>query len=284
MNVRQMLVSDRQVKVKCPYPMKAESYTVHNTYNDASANNEVSYMIRNSNQVSFHYAIDDIEAVQGIPEDRNAWAAGDGGTGKGNRSSIHIEICYSKSGGEKYRKAEKNAIKFIAQGLKAKGWGIDRVKKHQDWSGKNCPHRILDEGRWNSFLAEIEKELKGKPVEKVSNAPKGNTKTDSIVDYLKSIGQDASFANRSRLALEYGISGYTGTANQNLLLLEKMRKGLKVEKPKPQKKFTSIVDYLKHIGIDSSFANRSRLAKHYGISNYKGTANQNTELLNKMQN
>jgi N-acetylmuramoyl-L-alanine amidase len=36
-------------------------------------------MIRNDNKVSFHYAIDDIEIVQGIPENRNAWHAGDGG-------------------------------------------------------------------------------------------------------------------------------------------------------------------------------------------------------------
>ena len=35
--------------------------------------------------------------VQGIPENRNAWASGDG-HGKGNMEGIHIEICYSKSG------------------------------------------------------------------------------------------------------------------------------------------------------------------------------------------
>lgn len=51
-------------------------------------------MIGNNNEVSFHYAVDDVEVVQGIPENRNAWHAGDKGNGKGNREGIAIEICY----------------------------------------------------------------------------------------------------------------------------------------------------------------------------------------------
>jgi N-acetylmuramoyl-L-alanine amidase CwlA len=157
--VRQMLVKENKYKVKCPNTLHAESITIHNTYNDASANNEVQYMINNVNQISYHFAVDDKEVVQGLPLDRNAWAAGDN-NGPGNRKSLHLEICYSKSGGERYIKAEANAIKFVAQLLHEHKWGIDKVKKHEDWSGKHCPHRILDEGRWQQFLKEIEKELK----------------------------------------------------------------------------------------------------------------------------
>ena len=39
-------------------------------------------MINNNNQVSFHYAVDDIEVIQGLPLNRNAWASGDGGNGE----------------------------------------------------------------------------------------------------------------------------------------------------------------------------------------------------------
>src|SRR5699024_12852830 len=42
----------------------------------------------------------------------------------------------------------------------------------------------------------------------------------------------------------------------------------------------SIVTYLNSIGVDSSYSNRAKLAKQHGISNYKGTAAQNTKLLN----
>lgn len=156
---RQMLVSSKKHSIKCPYEMIPEFITVHNTANDASANNEIEYMTRNSREVSFHFAVDDKEVVQGLPLNRNGWHSGDGGNGTGNRKSIGVEICYSKSGGERYKKAEALAVKFIAQLLHQKGWTISRVKKHQDWSGKHCPHRILSENRWEQFLKAVGDEL-----------------------------------------------------------------------------------------------------------------------------
>ena len=158
MNIRQMLVSSSKYNVKCPYSMTPKFITIHNTANDASANSEVSYMINNDNEVSFHYAVDNKEAVQGIPENRCAWHCGDGGSGTGNRYSIGIEICYSKSGGDRFIQAEKNAAYLTATLLKKYGWGIDKVKKHQDWSGKYCPHRTMDMG-WQRFLNMVKVEL-----------------------------------------------------------------------------------------------------------------------------
>jgi N-acetylmuramoyl-L-alanine amidase len=76
MQIRQMLVSPNKYNIKCPYSMNPTRIVVHNTYNDASANNEISYMINNNYQTSFHFAVDDKEAVQGLPLDRNGWHAG----------------------------------------------------------------------------------------------------------------------------------------------------------------------------------------------------------------
>ena len=157
MEARQMLVDKSKYSVKCPYTMTPTRIVVHNTANDASANNEISYMRSNNNETSFHFAVDDKEVVQGIPLNRNAWHAGDG-HGKGNMQGIAIEICYSKSGGDRFIKAEQNAAKFIAQLLKERGWGVDKVTKHQDYSGKYCPHRTLDMG-WERFLNMIRTEL-----------------------------------------------------------------------------------------------------------------------------
>lgn len=165
---RQQWLPANKYSIKAPYSMKAEYITVHNTANDASAANEIAYMIRNNNATSFHVAIDDKEAIEAIPFSRNAWHAGDGANGTGNRKSIGIEICYSKSGGDRYKKAEANAIEYIAQALVQLGLKPDRVRYHKQWSGKNCPHRIIAEGREDSFKAAIEKrynELKNpKPV------------------------------------------------------------------------------------------------------------------------
>lgn len=158
MKIVKMLVDKDKYSLKCPYIMEPEFIVIHNTANNASARNEVSYMIRNSNSTSFHYAIDDKEIVQGIPENRNAWHAGDGRNGKGNRKGLSIEICYSKDGGNKFIKAENNTAKFVAQLLYERGWGIEKVKKHQDFSGKYCPHRTLDMG-WKRFLDIVENEL-----------------------------------------------------------------------------------------------------------------------------
>ena len=148
-----------KIEIKCPFEMKPEGITVHNTFNDASAMSEISYMLGNDNEVSFHYAVDDYRAVQGIEENRNAWHSGDGANGKGNRKTIAIEICYSKSGGDKFIKAEENAVELIVDILNRYGWGVDKVTKHQDYSGKYCPHRTLDIG-WGRFIEKIENKLK----------------------------------------------------------------------------------------------------------------------------
>lgn len=145
-------------KLKAPYAMTPQYITIHNTANDATALNEIAYMTRNAASTSYHVAIDDKHAVQAIPFSRNAWHCGDG-QGNGNRKSIGIEICYSKSGGSKYYTAEENAVEYTAHVLKQYGWGIDRIKWHRDWSGKNCPHRMITEGRLNSFKNRVKAKL-----------------------------------------------------------------------------------------------------------------------------
>lgn len=111
----------------------------------------------------------------------------------------------------------------------------------------------------------------------------------SIVDGLKSIGEDPSMAHRKKIAAANGIGNYTGTADQNTKLLSLAKQG-KLKKAGSSsgssssvsyyKKFssTSIVDGLKSIGADSSFANRKKIAAANGISNYEGTAGQNSKL------
>lgn len=160
MSLIQNLIPESQYATKCPYGMKPKGICIHNTGNDASAKNERDNLARadNQNEVSFHIAIDDKEAIQCVPFNRNCWASGDGANGEGNRNYIHTEICYSKSGGDRFIKAEQRAAKEVAALLKEYGWGMDRVKKHQDFSNKYCPHRTLDMG-WQRFLNMIQVEL-----------------------------------------------------------------------------------------------------------------------------
>ena len=64
-------------------------------------------------------------------------------------------------------------------------------------------------------------------LEAAMNAPKNPSlhPTTSIVDLLKSQGKASDFASRSTLAQQYGIQGYTGTANQNIALMNAIQGG-----------------------------------------------------------
>ena len=190
MNIIKNIVPTNKYNLKCPYEMRASRIVVHNTANDASARNEVSYMITNDNEVSFHYAVDDKEIVQGIPENRNAWHSGDGENGKGNREGIAIEICYSKSGGDRFTKAEQNAVDLIVDILKRYGWGVDRVTKHQDYSSKYCPHRTLDNG-WDRFIKMIESKLGNKLYKVQVGAFSKKENAEKLLNELKAKGYSA---------------------------------------------------------------------------------------------
>lgn len=158
-NVKEVALPQSKFAVKATYPMVAKGLTIHNTWNDASKENEINYMHSNNNYVSYHMAVDDKGVIIGVPFNRSTWHAGDGANGYGNRNHLALEICYSKSGGERYKKSEENAVKVAAQILHDNKWAIDKMKKHQDWSGKNCPHRILNEKRWTSIVKRVAAEL-----------------------------------------------------------------------------------------------------------------------------
>ncbi|SET79411.1 N-acetylmuramoyl-L-alanine amidase [Natronincola peptidivorans] len=121
--------------------------TVHNTANpDSTAQDERDYVEWRTDNASFHYAVDDQEAIAIIPEEEVAWHAGDD---EGNRTSIGVEIC--ESGDEE--KTYKHALGLIAKILQERGWGVDRVRTHESWSGKYCPRKLLEV--WDEFLEDI---------------------------------------------------------------------------------------------------------------------------------
>lgn len=257
--VRKKLVSKSKQVLKCPYTLNADFITVHNTANDASADAEARYHNGNTNQISFHFAVDDKEVVQVVDTNRNAWHCGDGsGMNSGNRTSIGVEICYSKSGGDRYVKAEALAVKFIAQLLRERGWGVDRVRQHNYWSGKNCPHRIRAEGRWDKFVESIKKELnalnggkvtlsKPAPVTTKGYLEKGDkgTAVKGLQYLLNEAGAnpklvvDGSFGDSTLKAVKafqkengLAVDGYAGNATMQVLEV--------VTAPKPVKQVASV--------------------------------------------
>ncbi len=149
------------------YKLTPKYITIHDTANTqagADAKAHAAYLKKNppASEASWHFTVDDKVIYQHLPLNENGWHAGDGANGPGNRQSIGIEICENRDGNR--AAAEANAAWLVAKLLKDYGLGLDRVKQHYDWSGKNCP-RVL-RGRkdgWKNFLAAVEAHLKTAP-------------------------------------------------------------------------------------------------------------------------
>ena len=153
--------------------MTPQYITIHSTGNPSStARNERGWLTNPSNTrtASWHIVVDEKEAIEAIPLNEVAWHAGDG-NGQGNRASIGIEICESGN----REKTLRNAVQLVAKLLKERGWGVDRLRRHFDWSGKICP-RIMQQNNWagwERFRQEVAKELAGgaSPVTQDKNQP-----------------------------------------------------------------------------------------------------------------
>lgn len=120
--------------------------------------------------VSWHYTVDEDEAIQHVPLDEVAYHAGDGSTtypntwsgglGGGNRNGIGIETCVNY--GSDYNKTMRRTAKLVAELLLEFNLGLDRVKQHYDFSGKDCPQTMRHAQRWQEFMTLIEIEYFGK--------------------------------------------------------------------------------------------------------------------------
>ena len=195
--IRENLLSKSKYDLKVPVESCAKDMkyiVIHNTANDASAANEVAYMIRNDSSTSFNAAVDDKEIVIGIPLSRGAFAAGQR---DGNAHGIHIEFCYSLSGGTRFDKAEKNAAEYIAKLLTERKWDISHVKKHQDFDGKYCPHRTLDKG-WQRFVNMVKTYM---------NTSASTTKPSTFKSYLIRKNCRDPLNIRKGPGTNYGIQG-----------------------------------------------------------------------------
>lgn len=131
--------------------MAPTTITLHNTSNPKStARNERAWLTNPSNDrtASYHIVIDEKEAIECLPLHEVGWHAGDGSSPtSGNRTSIGIEICESGD----YAKTLDNAAQLTAKLLLERGWGIDRLRRHWDWSRKICPRLMYDNGRWTGW-------------------------------------------------------------------------------------------------------------------------------------
>lgn len=239
--IRKHLVPDHIAKKYIYGNKNTKKYIIiHETDNtgkgaNADAHSRLQYR-GNDRQASWHYQVDDKEIVQSFSDDAQCWAASNKYY---NENGINIEMCVNRDGD--YKKMLDKTVELVKSLMIKYNIPKENVITHQKTSPQNkpCPRNLLSGAKgvtWSQFIAKLdEKPTETKPVDKpkppTESKPKGDMKTTSIVNYLKSINQPSSFAHRAKLAKQYGIKMYVGTASQNTKLLNLLRKGGTVSKP-----------------------------------------------------
>ena len=168
--IKQQLVSSR---AKTYGGKNGRKYiTIHETANTNKGANAQAHANLQSNgfSASWHWTVDDKEAIQSFPHDVQCWHAGDG-RGNGNLNSIGIEICVNSDGN--FKEAVENAAALVRKIMQDENISIENVVQHNHWSGKNCP-RYLRSGTkgitWNDFVSMVKGEPKQQTKTKTQKA------------------------------------------------------------------------------------------------------------------
>lgn len=156
---KEMIVPKGNDDIRPGYPMVPKYITIHETANTAKGANALNHAKFLDNQArgtadraaSWHFTVDDKEIYQHLPVNEVGWHAGNK---TGNYESIGIEIAVNQDGN--YEKAVENARKLAAYLMNDLNISLDKVQKHQFWSGKNCPAFMIQRGQWNAFLKGTE--------------------------------------------------------------------------------------------------------------------------------
>jgi hypothetical protein len=156
--------------------------TVHETANtSAGADAGAHANLQSSGNVraaSWHWQVDDTEAVQSYEHTARCWHAGDG-DGPGNFSSIGVEICVD-AGGD-FKQAVRNAAELVRR-IKAEEPGAELVVQHSHWSGKDCPDRLRSGSHgitWAQFLALVN-DPDTNPTKPAPSAPREEYDMDTL--------------------------------------------------------------------------------------------------------
>lgn len=138
-----------------------EYITVHQTGNTAVGADAQMHANLQSNGnprlASWHYQVDDDEAIQSFQHTSKCYHAGDGYNGTGNNHSIGVEICINADGN--YNKAVQNGAELVKQIMEQENIPLSNVHQHNYWDGKNCPAQIRANKNginWNDFLSMVQ--------------------------------------------------------------------------------------------------------------------------------
>ena len=76
----------------------------------------------------------------------------------GNMSGVGIEMCVNES--SDFEKTVDNTARLAAVLLNAYNLDIDALKRHHDFSGKNCPAHYYKDEDWRQFVELVKSYMK----------------------------------------------------------------------------------------------------------------------------
>ena len=173
-NARQMIVPKGRVGRHKEFRMRASYITIHSTGNrGATALQHARGMQagafrgrskwNRTGYMTWHFTVDNVQAIQSLPLNIQGEHADH--DGRGNKSSIGIEICEFRNKRQQEAAIDR-AARLTAQIMHTTGIPLDHVVPHQHWPQyrfhghqKNCPRILLDRGRpgprWTAFLNRV---------------------------------------------------------------------------------------------------------------------------------
>lgn len=134
---------------------------VHYTANKGdTAKNNADYFARTTTKSSAHYFVDEKEVWQSVLDEDTAYHCG-AKTYKHplcrNRNSIGVEMCLLDKSGNIRPGTIDTALSVVRQLMAAYDIPIDRVLRHYDVTGKNCPRPMVENPQlWEDFKKELE--------------------------------------------------------------------------------------------------------------------------------
>lgn len=153
--------------------------TIHETANTNKGANAISHgrYMNNGSTETWHFTVDDKMIIQHFNPRTQCWHCGDG-QGKGNTSSIGIELCVN--GGGDFKKTVDNAVWLVKRLMNEYGIGVGNVVQHNKWSGKNCPTNLRNGSKgvtWDYLKSQL------KPVK--TNVSNVKTKVNNNIATMK---------------------------------------------------------------------------------------------------
>lgn len=183
MQINEMLLTNK--KARPGTRITPKGLVIHWTANEGHGANAAAnrnYFNTPTTEASAHYIVDDKQIVRCLPENEMVYHVGAKQykpealaklSSYPNNCTIGIEMCVNQDGD--FNAMYRLTVELAADILKRYAWGINKLWRHYDITGKNCPAYFVsdDHGRkytglpaqqaWEKFKDDVQKVLTPNP-------------------------------------------------------------------------------------------------------------------------